>query len=76
MRIIKKKYVFNQCLYVIKHWCIFTKLLYNIYTENSFVNKVTIKLFKTLAIHALSAIKRSAAPRVLYLIKHSCSCFK
>ena len=30
-----------------------------------------MKLFKTLAIHALSDIKRSAAPRVLYLIKHS-----
>ena len=31
---------------------------------------------KTLAIRALSAIKRSAAPRVLHLIKRSCSCFK
>ena len=35
-----------------------------------------MKLFKTLTIRALSDIKRSAAPRVLYLIKHSCSCFK
>ena len=35
-----------------------------------------LSYLKTLAIRALSAIKRSAAPRILYLIKHSCLCFK
>ena len=58
---------------------IFTKLLfrfsrhYIIYIENSFIIKQS---FKTLEIRALSDIKRAASPHVLYLIKHSCSCFK
>ena len=58
--------------------------LYNNYIENSFANKLTrwvsngsfLKLFKILAIRALSNIKRSAAPHVLYLIKPSCSYIK
>ena len=53
----------------------------NVFLENYFANELTkwrsfFKPFKTLVDRVLSHIKHSASRRVLYVIKHSYSCFK
>jgi hypothetical protein len=52
-----------------------------VYFKNYFANElirrwVVFKAIQNTRCRVLSDIKRSAAPRVLYLIKHSYSCFK
>ena len=77
-------------LYLIKHMWIITKLLlrfsrriqhlywkfFRKQTDKMGIKWIVFKPFNIPAIRALSDIIRSAAPRVLYLIKHSCSYIK
>ena len=75
-------------LYVIKIMLIYITFSFdflgldNVDFSNYFANEVirwlVFKPFKTLAVHALSDIRHSAVASCLhvYLIEHSCSCFK
>ena len=73
----KKIMAVKEPLYVMKDTQIFYKIFAPIFSAYMHLYTYTfLKPFKTLAIRALSDIKRLAPGHVSYLIKHYCSCFE